>query len=265
MARVPSMLPRRLRFEGCTVMALAVVLWIVVVPATVPDLFFPGPLSVLRAITELRWLLLWNSLATLCRAVVGLLIGTAFGTVVGLLMTRSPAIYRTVRPPLELLRPLPPVALVPFFILWFGVGSTGQITLTSLACFMIVTITTYQAVQTVPSVYLQAAATLGASPRRIYFTVLLPAISPILFAGFRVAAGVAFGVAVAAEFIGAQSGLGYMIMVARRTLNTNTILLGIALLGLESFAVDSVIRLLALRMTRWLDAPATGIMLIADL
>ncbi|MDP9190450.1 MAG: ABC transporter permease [Acidobacteriota bacterium] len=243
------------RSTGLLVVGLVIAAWFTLAPAYVSELRFPSPAATLRSINALGDTLLINSRATLVRVLTGWFIGCLGGVVVGLMMTRSPFVERSLNPLLEIARPLPPVALVPFFILWFGVGASGQIVLIALSCFMVLAVTTFSAARLVPTIYVQTAASLGASPARIYRTVVLPAIIPAIAAGCRVSAALAFGVGVAAEFMGAQSGLGYMMMVARRTLNTDTILVGLLALGVESFAFDSLLRIVTRRITRWADSP----------
>jgi len=242
------------RWSGIALVAFIIALWFVLTPDVVPELRFPSPEATLQSIRSLRSALLVNAIATLGRVALGWASGCLAGAMIGMLMSRSRIFQQSLTPLLEVARPLPPVALVPFFILWFGVGASGQVLLIALSCFMVLAVTTYSAARAVPPIYIQTAASLGASPNRIYRTIVFPAALPSIAAGCRVAAAIAFGVGVAAEFMGAQSGLGYMMMVARRTLNTDTILVGLLVLGLESFAFDLLVQRVASHVTRWMDA-----------
>lgn len=256
MASSDASIPRT-KWSGAVVVALLVIAWFVLTPRYIPELWFPSPRATVGAIRSLRSALLINAATTLFRVLVGWVVGCLAGVLVGLSMTRSHLIEQSLTPTLEVLRPLPPVALVPFFILWFGVGDSGQIILIALSSFMVLVVTTYTAARHVPTIYVQTAVSLGASLGRVYRTVILPASLPSIAAGTRVAAALAFGVGVAAEFMGAQSGLGYMMMVARRTLNTDTILVGLVVLGCESYAFDALLRATIRRLTRWSDASVT--------
>jgi taurine transport system permease protein len=232
-----------------------VVLWFVATPSFVPELLFPSPRSVWQVVTTLRFELLIAAWYTLLRVVSGWAIGSIVGVGFGLGMASSRRFAAVANPIIEAVRPLPPVALIPFFILWFGIGASGQILLISLGCFMVMTVTTFVTVGTLSPGYLRVAASLGATKRSIYRRIILPAIMPALLAGVRVSAALAFGLGVAAEFMGAQSGIGFMMMVARRTLNTNTILVGLLVIGLESYAIDWFIRWRFRRMCGWLEKP----------
>lgn len=233
----------------------AVVFWFAITPTPVPELVFPSPHSVSQAIASLGWKLGEHAAVTFGRVALGWAIGVPFGIIMGFAMA-SNAVFRAIAHPLiEAVRPLPPIALIPFFIIWFGLGLSGQVLLIALGCFMVLTVNTFAAAATVPVVYVRAALSLGTPRRAIFRSILFPAILPSLVGGFRIAAALAFGLGVAAEFMGAQSGIGFLVMVARRTLNTNTILLGVAIIGAESYLFDMVIRLAGRYACRWTEAP----------
>lgn len=238
---------------------LLFILWFLLTPRYIPELTFPSPYSVWRGIRALSFNLVGDSLATLLRVLTGWSLGVVFGIVVGLLMTWSKAFQAIVNPIIEVVRPVPPIALIPFFIIWFGLGAEGQIILIALACFMVLAVDTYVSVHNVPPLFIRAAASLRASKGKIYRTIILPAILPSLVSGFRVAAALAFAVGVAAEFMGAQSGIGFLIMVSSRTLNTNVILLGTIILGIESFCFDWAIRRVSRWLMRWSETPIEAI------
>lgn len=233
--------------------------WSALTPEVIPELVFPSPASVLSAAMSVGPDLFVHAAYTLLRVVSGWIIGSGIGVAFGLLMTWNRGVFALSNPVIEALRPLPPVALIPFFIIWFGLGAAGQVALIALGCFMVLVINTVIAVQNLPPVYIRAASSLGASKLDAYLTVVLPGILPSLVSGFRVAAALAFGLGVAAEFMGAQSGLGFLIMVARRTLNTNTILLGTILIGLESYLIDRFIRRAAAYYCRWSETSIEAI------
>lgn len=241
------------RFVGPTTILALLILWFLLTPELIPELIFPSPEAVWAAIDTLGLDLVQHAGITLIRVMGGWLVGILIGISFGLLMSWSKIVFAVSNPLIETLRPLPPIALIPFFIIWFGIGSSGQIILIALGSFMVLVVNTFVSVTNLSPRYVHAAISLGASKLQVYRTVILPAILPPLVAGFRVAAALSFGIGVAAEFMGAQSGLGFLIMVARRTLNTNTILLGTLIIGLESFLIDKGIRVMARYMCRWTE------------
>jgi len=218
--------------------AVSIVVWSLLTSTLISSQTFPGPRDVISAAYSLGANLFFHAWSTFWRVVLGLAIGTPFGIQMGLLMSRGEKTYSITNPFIESIRPIPPIALIPFFIIWFGTGWEGQVLLVALGCFMVMTVNTFVAVDNVSPIYIQAASILGASKAKIYRTIVRPAIFPDLISGLRISAALAFATGIAAEFMGAQSGLGFMIMVARRTLNTNTILLGIIIIAFEAFVVD---------------------------
>lgn len=239
--------------------AVIVGLWFLLTPSPISRNVFPSPAEVREAISSLGTNLLYHSWNTLWRVLTGWIFGIFLGIRMGLWMTRNQTVYAISNPIIEAIRPIPPIALIPFFITWFGIGWSGQVVLIALSCFMVMTVDTFVAVNNISPIYIRAASALGASKAKIYRTIIRPAILPNLISGFRIAAALAFGVAIAAEFMGAQSGLGFMIMVARRTLSTNTILLGIIVIGIESFLVDQSITLISRYLIRWNESSEESI------
>lgn len=234
----------------CTIIFVFFV-WYTISISIEKSIFLPGPKLVFSALYNNFSTILLFSLATLSRVIIGFLIGALLGIIAGLAMNRSYIFMAFLDPLIEAGRPIPPIALIPFFILWFGLGNISQILLIALGCFMIIVVNTAVAVGNVSPIFIRAASSLGAKPRDIYRTVVIPAITPHIISGIRIAIAMSFGITVAAEYLGAQGGLGYLIRNARTTLNTEVILLGIILLGLESWSLDRIIRIFGSYLTRW--------------
>jgi len=218
----------------------------------IPPLRFPSPSMVIRAFLNLSLKVVLIHIGMTCfRLVIGWGIGIIAGIGVGMAMCYNKTLYRVLDPLIESFRPVPVIALLPFFILWFGIGETGKIIMILLGVFMIMVVNAVESVHNFPPIYIRAAQSLGADKRTIYRTVVFPGIMPALIAGFRITSAIAFTLVVAAEFMGAQAGLGYMIMQARRTLTTETIFLGCIIFGLVSTAIDRAIRKSTGYLTRW--------------
>lgn len=219
----------------------------------VRPLHFPTPGEVIERAWSLRGALLGDAVATLLRVALSWGIGSALGVAIGLAMVRSRFVYFLLTPLVEALRPVPPIALIPFVLLWFGVADSGKIFLGALGCFMVMAINTIVASGNVSPLFVRAARSLGASENQVYRTVILPAIVPQLVSGLRIGAALAFAIVVASEFMGAEQGIGALIMLASRTLNTPVVLLGTIIIGLEAFLFERVIRWFSLRVTAWAE------------
>lgn len=215
-------------------------------------LLFPNPLLLLKILIKQYNEILIFSFTTWYRVIIGLIIGSFVGFIIGILMSYSKIANYILDPIIEVIRPIPPVALTPFFILWFGLGDLSQFLLISLGCFTIIAITTYESIKGVQPVYLRAAKSLGADNLTVYRTVIIPAIAPNLLPGLRVALATSFALTVAAEYLGAQGGLGYIIRNARTILQTDMVLLAALILGVESLLSDSLIRYIFGKITKWM-------------
>src|SRR5690606_35680291 len=126
---------------------------------------------------------------------------------------------------MDIMRPVPVFALIPLFALWFGIGIAPQIAIIALGTSMILGVTTVSAIRNVSPVHIKAALTLGATRGAVYRTVIVPSIVPHLLGSVRVAAAASWGLDVAAEFHGAQQGLGYTMIVRQQYRDTSGIIL----------------------------------------
>ena len=249
--------PRRAKFIAISVSSVLAfyVFWYLLTDdgfAVIRPLMFPSPSMVVDALLTLSPETVFKHIyMTTYRMIVGWSLGVVLGIGVGLVMSYSRVVRHVLDPLIESFRPVPVIALLPFFFLWFGIGEGGKIVMILLGTFMIMVVNTFEAVVNVNPIYLRAAESLGATKFAIYRTVIFPAILPSLTAGLRISSALSFTLVVASEFMGAQSGLGYMIMSARRTLSTETIFLGCLIFGLVSTAIDFVIRKAVNYLTRW--------------
>ena len=190
-------------------------------------------------------------LASLSRVIQGFLLAGIIGVAVGTAVGRSRRLEYLVEPTIELLRPIPPLAFLPMMVLWFGIGETSKITFIAYAAFFPIFTTTVEGIKYVDPVLLRAAASLGASERDVFRYVVLPAALPNIITGLRIGFGLSFFVIVAAEFIAADSGLGFLINDARTFFLVSNMLLGAAVIGAIGFTFNSLLRRVEARLLRW--------------
>jgi len=212
---------------------------------------FPSPRMVVDAAFRLHDIILWDVAYTLARVVAGFCAGTVLGIGLGLAMSYNRKVFYFFDPLVESMRPVPVIAMIPFFLMWFGIDELGKFLLITLGVFAIMVVSTVEAVRNVASKYLLAAQTLGASKGQRFRTIVIPAILPELIGPLRVAAALSFTLVVAAEFMGAKAGVGYRILEARRMFNTDVILLGVVVIGIMSAISDALIRRVTAHLTRW--------------
>lgn len=235
--------------------AALVLAWYVLTDLTqvVQPLYFPSIHATWSAVVTLGSSLPADAGATAWRVVLSWAVGCAAGTLVGLLMARSRSFFYIANPVIEALRPIPPIALIPFTLIWFGLTDTGRVVLGALSCFMILVVSTTVAARNVSPVYIRAAQSLGASPNQVYFSVVLRAIFPTLVSALRVAAALCWAVVVAAEYLGAQNGIGYLILQASHTVDTPVVLVGTIVVGIEAFAFEQILKIATAYLTRWVE------------
>lgn len=218
----------------------------------IKPLFFPSPIMVVASVFRISpKLITIHILLTAARMLSGWITGVGLGIGIGLAMSYSKTIFKLLDPIIESFRPVPVIAILPFFILWFGLKFHGKFLMILLGTFMIMVVNTVESVKNVSPIYIRAAQSLGADKPTLYKTIIFSAIQPEIISGLRISAALGWTLVVASEFMGAQKGLGYMIMNARRTLNTDVIFLGCVLFGVLSMFLDKGIRKVTNHITRW--------------
>jgi ABC-type nitrate/sulfonate/bicarbonate transport system permease component len=235
-----------------------VLLWSVaggIVQLTRPfnPLFLPAPWVVLAAIAELAMKgQLWQHVgATLERVAIGFTAAAVLAVALGLLAGQVRLVRNVVEPVVELLRPIPPLAVLPMFIVWVGIGEGSKIGFITYATFFPMFVTTVHGVTQLDVRLLRAAQSLGAGRTALFLRVILPAALPEILTGLRLGVALAFFVIVISEFIGAEQGLGYLINDGRNFFLVPQMLGAAVLLGLLGYAGNAAVRLLERRVLRW--------------
>ncbi|MEP2891544.1 ABC transporter permease subunit [Tateyamaria sp.] len=211
-------------------------------------LYLPSPEGVWSRVLRIadegfRNFSLWEHLGySLFRVFVGFFFGALIGIPLGYAMGLSNWARGWFDPIVEFMRPVPPLALIPLIIIWFGIGENGKIILLFLAALWIMAIAARSGVSGVKISKVHAAYSLGASKAQIMRHVIVPNSLPEIFTGARVAMGVCWGTVVAAELVAASQGAGMMIMVASKFQLTEIVLMGIILIGIIGFGIDMLMR-----------------------
>ena len=195
---------------------------------------------------------LWQHVgASVFRVLSGVFFGALVGVPLGFAMGLSSVARGLFDPIVEFMRPIPPLALIPLIILWFGIDELAKIVLLFLAALFIMTLAARAGVSGVAIAKVHAAYSLGASRRQVLRHVILPNALPEIFTGLRTSMGVCWGTVVAAELVAADQGLGSMIMIAKNFLQTDTVVIGIVLIGLIGYAIELLMRWAERRMVPW--------------
>ena len=136
--------------------------------ALVRKFIFPSPRQVFEAILRISDIIPLDIFYTLSRLIIGFFLGSVLGVTLGLLMSYSKIINSIFDPIVESIRPVPVIAMIPFLIMWFGIGEIGKLVLITLGVFAIIVVSTLEAVKNVPKIYVRAAKTLGANDNQIF-------------------------------------------------------------------------------------------------
>jgi NitT/TauT family transport system permease protein len=216
-------------------------------------IFLPGPWLVLSNVLDMavRGQLWIHLAATLERVALGFGAGAVLGVGLGLAAGHLTPIRHIVEPLVEMLRPIPPLAMLPMFIVWVGIGETSKIGFITYATFFPIFLTTITGVRQIDPILLRAARSLGARGVGLFTRVILPAALPDILTGLRLGVALAFFVIVISEFIGAEHGLGYLINDGRNFFLVPQMLGAAVVLGLLGYAGNGLVRLLERRLTRW--------------
>ncbi|MCQ4160094.1 ABC transporter permease subunit [Roseomonas sp. GC11] len=256
--RVPTeklprvVIPARLR-RFLSPLAL-VLLW---QAASMAGLISPRTLAAPSTVLASAWELVLSGelpshlLVSLGRVLVGLGIGLSAGVALALIAGLSKRGEEVVDAPMQMLRTLPFLALVPLFILWFGIGETPKIALVALGAAFPVYLTLFAGIRGVEPKLVEAAQVFGLDRRGLVRHVILPGALPSALVGLRYALGSAWLSLVIAEQINATAGIGFLINDAREFLRTDVIVVGLLVYALLGLGADALVRLAERRALAW--------------
>ena len=181
---------------------------------------------------------LWGHMwASIHRVLLGFAIGSAIGVPLGLLMALSRHINAFVKPVFDLIKPMPPISWISLSILWFGIGETSKIFIIVIGALVPALINSYNGIRLVDPALYDAIRMLGANRRQQLIHVTFPAGFPALFAGLQIALSVAWGCVLAAELVGARSGLGFLIILGMTRFNPAMIVGGMVVIAITAFLI----------------------------
>lgn len=190
-------------------------------------------------------------LTSLRRMLLPYLVACASGVLLGVTMGWYKPLEAILKPYIELIRPIPPIAWIPLSIAWFGFAEMSKYFLIFLACFPTITINTYAGVKSVDGTIVRAAKMLGAKDLQLFTTVVMPSTVPYIFAGLQVAIGSSWATIVAAEMIRSSEGVGWLIISGQETSNMPQVLVGIVAIALTGLVLVSIMRLLETKLCAW--------------
>jgi NitT/TauT family transport system permease protein len=183
-------------------------------------------------------------------SLLGFLIGSGFGSLLGLLLWLSNLWGRILRPYMLALNGVPKIALAPLIIVWFGLGMQSKVAIAAIITFIVAFITAYNGTQQIDSDYIKMMRSLGARPLQIFRIVVVPGSLAWIVAAFRLNVGFALIGAVVGEYISAEEGLGQMVYYSGQIYDLNSVWVGIFSLMIMALMFEALVRWVEVR-TQW--------------
>lgn len=213
----------------------------------------PAPSEAAGALADLvETGMLWKHLsASIFRLTVGWSLGTMLGVSVGLAISLSSWVRAGIAPLVAALFPIPKIALLPLFIVWFGIGEGSKVATILFGTFFPTVIATYSGVDNVDRNLIRMGQSFGLSWLSIVRKIIIPGALPTILSGFRISASIAIILLVAAEMIGAEFGIGAYILMAGALYAIDQLIAGVALLSLLGLSVAWLIGRAEKLLLRW--------------
>jgi len=226
--------------------------WEIIVRAFAPA-YVAKPTTVLMAIPHVIVdpAFLDATAITLIAVAEGLAAALAAGTAIGLMMGRSVVIERVLRHYINGFYAMPMIIVLPLFSLWFGYSGAARIATIIFAAIFSIIVNVADGARSVPREYLEVARSFRSTPMRVMVEIVLPAATPYLLAGFRLAAGRALIGAVVSEFFLSVGGLGYFILYNSRSYHHNEAFVGVLLLAAFGVAFEVLVQEATRRFMPW--------------
>ena len=187
------------------------------------------------------------------RVFVGVALGILVAVPVGFCLGWYRGLRRFVDPVISFFRALPPIALIPLVIVYFGIGEVAKTVILFYASFFAGVIVMYEGIAQISPIFVRVSRTLGANDFEIFAKVIVPLTVPHILTSIRVALGVAWATLVASELIAAQQGLGALIQDASAFFQLDIVYVGIICIGLIALTMDLLLRAASKRLVAWQD------------
>lgn len=242
----------RFTLLGAIGVALGLALWVVLTTTgAVPTYALPSPTLIADRFVAESDYLLGNIGITLVRVLVSFTVGSAAGTILAIAASWNETIDGLAEPIIQILKPVPPLVLSPFMIIWFGAGEGGVIALALWGAFFLMVVEGREALRRTPVVYRWSASTLGDSSLGVHLRVMLPSSVPRLIGALRITLVLTVNLVILGEFFVAAGGIGEVIVRGYRFLRPDQLFFGIIVALAMASLLDVVIRMASIRLRRW--------------
>ena len=208
----------------------------------VPAYAFPGPIDVANSFVKLSvsGKLFIDIFETLYKVLFGMLLASTVGIILGIILGWSKRLETLCKLIISILRPIPPIAWIPFSIIWFGIGVGPAIFIIFMGCVFPILISTIDGVHRTDPVLIEAAQSFGASDSQMLTEVVIPSSLPYIVSGLKLAIGIALMCTISGEMIGSSSGIGYMILTSTNLFDTGSTVVGMIVIGVIGIIFDYI-------------------------
>src|SRR5699024_2434673 len=237
---------------GLASFVLFIGIWqLIIIIGHYEEALLPSPAAVGQGIVTLieDGTLLIHIKISLMRFVIGYVSAVILAILLGLIFGRIKWLWALLNPIVQLIRPVAPIAWAPFIVLWFGIGDIPAIVIIFIAAFFPVLLSTVSAVRKIDTTYLKVAQNLEIKQPQLMYKIIFPAAFPSIANSLHIALGTAWIFLVSGVMVGAQSGLGYLIIDSRNALDLDLVLAGIIFIGVLGLLLDKGISL----FERWVE------------
>ncbi len=241
-------------FENILLLAVMLLIWILVDQTNqVNRVLLPSIQDIAAAFAEkiMDSSLLIAVGVSMGRVMAGYFLAVAAGTLLGILAGLSDCIYRMIKLPIQIFKPIPPIAWIPLVILWMGIGEGSKVFLIFLGGFFVVLLNTIDGIRSIDPKLKEVAAAVETPYFKYTAQVMIPAALPHIFTGWKVALGTCWSCVVAAELVAASSGVGYMISTARNFGQMDVVIAGMFSIGLIGKTMDEILKCVEKKVLYW--------------
>jgi NitT/TauT family transport system permease protein len=222
-------------------LGLLLVAWQFIVTTTgISDFILPAPLEILKVTIRFFPQLLRHTWTTTAEILLGFAIGNVIAVAMAVAIVNSRIVERALYPLIIASQTIPKVALAPLFLIWFGSGLTPKVVITAIVCFFPTVVNTVQGLRATDERAIDLLRLVAASRRQVFVKLQFPSALPYFFAGLKISIALAVIGAIIGEWVGANSGLGYLIMYSTQTVRTDLMfaaLLVVSVLGMVLYLI----------------------------
>ena len=231
--------------------ACGVIWWAVTASGLVAPYLVPSPGATLQTMGAKSGYLLTHTWVTTYETVLGFVVAVAIGVFAAVVMVYSQTVEKTLYPVLLFAQVIPKIAIAPLFVVWLGFGAGPKVVVAVLIAFFPVVISMVTGLKAVDPEMIELSATMGAGPLKTFAKIRFPASLPYLFSGLKVAVTLAVTGAVVGEFVGANSGLGFVILQANGNLDTPMLFAGLVIMSLIGVVLFVLVELAEQILLPW--------------